>query len=92
MTQNYRVLKQFSGDRLFKVGETVALDGRNVQKLIDMRYLAPIDGAPTPVAAQAPVSTTPLKRGRGRPRKTSAPVLDAVQPDPGSTPDFSDKD
>lgn len=82
---NYRVLKQFSGDRLFKVGETVSLDGRNVEKLIDMRYLA-LDGdsvpAPSPpVAPAAALEVTPQRRGRGRPRKalqtsvaTPAPV------------------
>lgn len=75
----YRVLKQFSGDRLFKVGETVSLDGRNVQKLIDMRYLAEAEGAApgapvAPVAALDAVSADPPKRGPGRPRKDSEPA------------------
>lgn len=57
--KNYRVLRQFSGDRLFKVDEIVSLDGRNVQKLLDMRYLAETDSE----------VTTPERRGPGRPRK-----------------------
>lgn len=81
---NYLVLKQFSGDRLFKVGETVTLDGRNVQKLIDMRYLAEaatVEAPSPPVAPAAALEVTPQRRGRGRPRKvlqtsvaTPAPV------------------
>lgn len=75
----YRVLKQFQGDRLYRPEDGVVdLDGRNVAKLVDQRYLEPVVGAPeAPAQPEPPVEqpkidsepSAPPKRGRGRPRK-----------------------
>jgi hypothetical protein len=82
-SHNYRILRQFSGDRLFRVGEIVSLDGRLVASLVANRFIEPTDDpvtvaevsvkdgfvhrASAPVKAQA-ASEAP-KRPRGRPRK-----------------------
>lgn len=87
---NYRILRQFSGERLFRIGEVVSLDGRNIKGLVENRYVEPTEDPATvtevsvkdgflhrtsaPVEAQAATSTTPPKRGRGRPRKTSPSI------------------
>lgn len=77
---NYRILRQFSGDRLFRIGEVVALDGRNIKGLVENRFVEPTEDAVTaPVEAQAAPQATPPKRGRGRPRKTPVAALAASE-------------
>jgi hypothetical protein len=83
----FQVLKPFSGERPYKTGEVISLEGRNLNKLVELRYLAPVDDAakpaPKPVAApSAPDAPAPKKRGRpkGSKNKPKSPVQAADTP------------
>ena len=63
----FKVLRKFSGHRPFEVGESIILDGPNLEKLVSQRYIAPDAGpltaAPTkagkPARSQSPTSPQP---------------------------------
>jgi hypothetical protein len=69
------VLKRFEGPagRVFQPGETLDLEGRNIQGLIDFRYLAPAETVAAQVveAVQAPPPPPP-PRAAPRGRKTKS--------------------
>ena len=79
----YKVLKPFQGEREFKTGDVVDLDGRNVAKLVDQRYLALLDDeAPAPKRAAPATESTPKRRGRpkGSKNKPKAVAPEASPP------------
>jgi hypothetical protein len=63
----YKVLKPFTGEREYKAGEVVSLEGRNLDKLVDLRFLAPLEPKPVPKVA-AEVASVPAPKKRGRPK------------------------
>ena len=71
----YEVLKKFSAEKPLNPGDVIEAEGKNVQALVDQRYLRPVDVAPVKAASKpvgADVSPepapAPAKRRRGRPK------------------------
>jgi hypothetical protein len=98
----YQVLKKFNSDRPLEIGEEVELDGPHIEKLVEQRYLQPLELlAPLPKVKKAPVAKKPAevkaavpapeKRGRGRPKgsktRARAVTVPTTTPEPETAPE-----